>query len=159
LDSEIDAVIFSTITKDDLVSEGALRPMGARHFSERANMLQNVISLTNSALAADPAVKVHLSGKKLAKLLEELVDLDMFKIFGSNVRVFENSETQQLMQKAQEQSDVSAATPAGILPHDKEAPVEGVKPGQIGMFSNQDASPLTQAKGIPSRNNLSIPQR
>lgn len=118
LDSNIDAVIFSKVTKDDLIANGILRPVGARTFAERANLLQNLVNLGNSAFAQDPAVKVHLSGKKTAQLLEELCDLEQYKIYGDNVRVFENAETQQLMHQAQEQTDTQANTPAGVLPHD-----------------------------------------
>jgi hypothetical protein len=118
LDTEDDVIIFTTITKEDLIADGILRPVGARNYAERANMIQNLIGLTNASIAQDPAVKIHLSGKKIARLLEELGDLEAFKIFGENVRVFENAETQKLMQKAQDQTDQVGATPAGVLPHD-----------------------------------------
>ncbi len=118
LDSEIDAAIFSTITKEDIVANGVLHPEGASHFAHRANVLQNVLSLLNSAAIQDPQVKVHLSGKKIAQLVEELADLDAFKIFGDNVRVFEQLESQKLMQQGTEQAQTSASTPPGLLPHD-----------------------------------------
>jgi hypothetical protein len=72
----------------------------------------------SSAVAQDQQVKIHLSGKKVAKLLEELADLDKFKIYGDNVRVFEIQETQRLMQQGNEQTEVQGQTPPGILPHD-----------------------------------------
>ena len=118
LDSEIDAVIFSTVTKDDLVANGILRPSGARHFAEKANTLQSLIGILNSPLGADPAISVHLSGKKMAKMVEELADLDRYKLYGDNVRVFELQETQKLMAAAGEQTAVQSATPPGLTEGD-----------------------------------------
>ena len=125
VDSEVDAIIFTTITKDDITARGTLRPRGASHFAERANQLQNVISLMNSTVAADPSVTAHLSGKRLAKLLEELSDLERFQIYGDNIRLIEQAESQQIAAAATEQAEVNAATPPGINEADlQEGPVE-----------------------------------
>lgn len=124
LDSEVDAVIFSTITPDDIVAQGILRPVGASHFERKANILQNITTLLNSAVANDEAVKVHLSGKKIAKLLEEVSDLDDFKVFKDNARIMEQLETQQLAAQAQERAQATALTPPGITESDPDAPPE-----------------------------------
>lgn len=163
LDSEIDAVIFSTITKDDLTSAGILRPVGASHFAYKANMLQNLVTLMNSAVAQDAQVKVHLSGKKIAKIMEEMSDLDQFKIFGDNVRVFEQAETQRLFQASQEQTQAQQATPPGILPHDQ-AQGPGAPPGPPNAAAPQispdykllpqrlrEGTPVAPAGGQPSQ--------
>lgn len=121
LDSEIDAVTFTTVTKDDITANGILRAQGATHFAYRANVLQNVIQLMNSAVAQDPQVKIHLSGKKTAKLIEELADLDQYKIYGDNIRVFEFQETNRLQQAGNDQTQVQGQTPPNILPHDNNA--------------------------------------
>jgi hypothetical protein len=134
LDSEIDAVIFSTVTKDDLTASGVLRPVGASHFAYKANMLQNLVTLMNSAVAQDAQVKVHLSGKKIAKIMEEMSDLDQFKIYGDNVRVFEQMETQRLFQAGAEQTQAQANTPPGILPHDQAGP-QAPAPAPAGGLS------------------------
>jgi hypothetical protein len=126
LDSDLDAVIFQTINKDDITANGVLRPRGASHFAQRANTLQNLTNILNSAVGQDPAVNVHLSGKKIAQLVEDLADLDKHKIYGENVRVIEQAETQQLMAQAGEQSEVAAATPPGIMEGDPSAPVNGM---------------------------------
>lgn len=118
VDSEIDAVIFQTVTKDDITAKGTLRPRGASHFAERANQLQNILNLMNSSLMADESIKVHLSGKKLAKLVEELGDLDDFKIYSDNIRIIEQAESQQIAAASQEQAEVNASTPAGITEAD-----------------------------------------
>ncbi len=114
LDSEIDVILFQTVSKEDIIANGILRPQGASHFARRANLLQNIIGLTNSGVAQDPAVNVHLSGKKLAKLLEELSDLQQFDIYEPNIRVLELAETQRLADQAQERTETAAITPGSI---------------------------------------------
>lgn len=130
LDSEVDAVIFSTITKEDITANGLLRPVGAEHFAERANSLQNLIGVLNTPAYSDPAVSVNWSGKALAKAMATLADLDQFKVYGDNVRVLETAATQRLQAQAQEQAQVAAATPPGISegdPATKQAGVAGIK--------------------------------
>ena len=118
LDSDIDAVIFSAITKEDLTATGILRPKGASHFAQKANTLQNIVTIMNSAIGQDPAVNVHLSGKKIAKLIEELSDLEKFKLYGDNIRIIESLETQKLTNSAQEQMQIQQVTPPGITEGD-----------------------------------------
>lgn len=118
LDSEIDAAIFSTITRDDISANGVLRPVGAQHFAEKANALQNLVQVSQSPAFVDPQVIVHMSGKKLAQALTELSGLDKYKIFSENIRVVEQMETQQLMQTAGEAAEIQAATPPGLVEGD-----------------------------------------
>ena len=114
VDSEIDAIVFSTVTKDDITARGTLRPRGASHFAERANQLQNILNLLNSSTANDPQVKVHLSGKKIAKLIEDLGDLSDFRVYGDNIRLIEEGQSKQLAANIGEQTEVTAATPPGV---------------------------------------------
>ena len=120
LDSAINVVTFSTITKEDLKASGKLRPIGAAHFARKANLVQNLTNLASSALGQDPAVSVHMSGLKTAKLLEQLLDLEKYSLVSENVRIMEQAETQRLMQAASEQLEVENATPAGINPAEME---------------------------------------
>lgn len=113
LDSNIDAVIFSTVSKDDITANGILHPVGASHFAYRANLLQNIVTLSNSAVMQDEGVKVHISGKKTAKLLEELNDLERFKLFEENIRVIEQNETMRLANAMKDQTDTQSITPSG----------------------------------------------
>ena len=119
--SELDAVIFSTITKDDIVANGVLRPIGAQHYADRANALQNLVAILNSPAGADPTVMVHISGKNLAKALIDLADMSKYNLYGENIRVLENSQTQKLMAAASEQTEIQAATPAGITEGDPDS--------------------------------------
>jgi len=117
-DDEAKVVEFLNITKEDLSADGRFRPVGARHFAEQAQMVQNINNFYNSAIAADPAVKVHWSGKKMSKVMEELLNLESYGVVEDNVRVFEEQETQRLAQSANEQLGVEQLTPAGITEDD-----------------------------------------
>lgn len=114
LDSEVDAVIFSTVTKEDITADGLLRPVGASHFARKANILQNIVGLANTPLMQDPSVNVHISGKKIAKLIQELADLDDFELYSENIRVSEQAETQSLIDTASQRVEQSRQTPAEI---------------------------------------------
>lgn len=98
LDNDFDVVNFMTITKDDITARGKIRPVGARHFARNANIIQNLTQLYGSAIGQDPAVQAHVSGKKIAHLMEELLDLERFQLVQDNIRVAETLETQKLQQ-------------------------------------------------------------
>jgi len=100
LDAETGAVVFKSITKEDLSGSGKIRPVGARHFAQYANLIQNLTQLYSSAVGQDPAVMVHLSGKKIAEVTEQLLGFDRYKIFQENVRITEASETEEMKQTA-----------------------------------------------------------
>ena len=116
LDSEVEAVGFSTVSKDDITADGLLRPVGASQFARKANVLQNIVNLANTPLFQDPAVNVHISGKKMAKLVEELSDLDDYKLYSDNIRVIEQAQTQRMIDSASQRVEQAAATPAELSP-------------------------------------------
>ena len=103
IDDVLGVQIFETITKDDLSANGRIYPVGARHFAAKANLLQNLTQLAGSAMGQDPSINIHLSGKKMAKLIEEVLDLEKYGIYKENVRIFEQQETQQLINSAQQE--------------------------------------------------------
>jgi len=128
IDNELGVQIFSDITRDDLLAKGRIYPMGARHFAAKANMLQNLTQLASSPLGQDPSVSVHISGKKIAKLIEELLDLEKFNLVKDNIRIFEQQETQQLVNTAQQQVDEQQALGAELsgVPVDDQAALDNV---------------------------------
>jgi len=118
LSSDTDAVIFSTVSKEDIVANGVLRPVGAEHFAEQANALQNLVTILNSPIMADPAVMAHISGKNLARAVADLADLNKYHLYGDNIRIMENAETSRLANAASEQVEIESQTPAGITEGD-----------------------------------------
>jgi hypothetical protein len=115
LDDQFGAAEFMKITKDDIAAKGKLRPIGARRFARNANILQNLTQLAASPLGADPAVNAHVSGIGMAKLIEELLDLERFDLVQDNIRISEMLETEKLKQSAQ-QIVMEQGTPDGAQP-------------------------------------------
>lgn len=102
VDDQQGIVDFMTVTREDLAASGRIRPVGARHFARNANIVQNLTQLSNTPVGQDPAVNAHISGKKMAHLLQELLELDRYGLVQDNIRVIEQAETQQLVAAAQQ---------------------------------------------------------
>lgn len=104
---------FEEISKKDITGAGKVVPIGARHFAERARRVQNLQQLYQ-VMASDPAIKVHISGKEFAKILTE--ELGESKLFGDNIQITEQLETQQKMQNAEakNQEDLAFAAENGM---------------------------------------------
>jgi hypothetical protein len=122
--------LFNEVTPQDLSGVGRIYPQGARHFAQKANLAQNLTGFANSAIGQDPAVSVHISGKKIARLFEELMDLERFGLVKDNVRVEEQHETQQALQFAQrdlqETEALTNELATGISDEEAEAASGGV---------------------------------
>lgn len=110
VDSDIGVESFLTITQESLMAKGRLVPMGARHFAASATLVQNLTNLSQSPVYQDPAVSVHLSGKKIAEVLEDQLGLTKFHIYQPNVRIIEQTETQMMANQAMEESAMVAST-------------------------------------------------
>tara|TARA_R100000152_G_scaffold4967_1_gene1772 strand:- start:4013 stop:5818 length:1806 start_codon:yes stop_codon:yes gene_type:complete len=102
VDDEFGAALFETITPEDLAARGKIRPVGARHFAAKANQFQNLLNLLNSAVGQDPAVNVHISGIKLATVVEELLNIEKFNLVQPNIRIAEQLDTQRMMNAGQQ---------------------------------------------------------
>lgn len=104
MDDDIGAETFVTITKEDITAKGKLRPLGAKHFAQQQKLVQDLSGILNSGIA--PLVQPHISSKKLTRLIENLFQLDRFELFSDNAAVFEQQETQRLLNQAQEDLQV-----------------------------------------------------
>lgn len=109
---------FLNLTKHDITGSGRIKPYGARHFAEQTQLVQNVTNFLSSAAGQDPSISVHLSGIKLAKLLEAVLELDPYGIVSPYVRLEEQIQGEQMANAMQEQSMMQQATPTGFLPGD-----------------------------------------
>jgi Leucine-rich repeat (LRR) protein len=99
IDSETDLEIFQTITKDDITASGKLRPIGARHFSEQARLIQDLANLANTNILA--LVQPHISTKNLSKVLSGAMNVEALGIFEPNVAITEQMEMQRLQREAE----------------------------------------------------------
>jgi len=102
LDDDFAVAEFMTIKPEDLNQKGKLYPVGARHFAQSAQIVQNLLGFVNSGAYQDEGVKAHVSGKKIAELMEEHLGLERFELVQDNIRVAEQQETQKLVAQAQE---------------------------------------------------------
>lgn len=98
LNEDTGLYFFTQITRDDLRSNGKIIPMGARHFAERAQRVQTLTTMFQIK-ASDPSVASHLSGKEFARLLAD--ELGEPALFGENIAVAEQLETQRVVTDAQ----------------------------------------------------------
>ena len=100
LNEDSGVFFFEEITKEDIMANGKIIPMGARHFAERAQRVQSLTQLYQIKLA-DPTVAVHLSGKEFARILAD--ELGEPALFGDNITVSEQLETQRMTNEAEVQ--------------------------------------------------------
>lgn len=125
VDQDLNVEMFIEITKDDLVASGKIYPIGARHFSEQARFIQE-LAQTMGTVQAIPSVAAHISGKAIAKALEENLGWQNYKIVQDNVMLFEQAETQRIMSQLSEDLQTEAAV-------DPQAPPETPMPEQESM--------------------------
>lgn len=133
-DSEIKVASFETLTPDDITGNGRLKPIAARNFADQATALQNINNFYQSAAGQDPAVLMHMSAVKVAKMFEDLLDLETFKIYEPFVRIAEQADAQRMMQATQEQVAMEGETSAGLWAgdHDQDA-LETMEPTEEGQ--------------------------
>ncbi len=98
LNEDTGLFFFEQITREDIQANGKIIPIGARHFAERAQRVQNITTLYQIK-ASDPSVASHLSGKEFARILAD--ELGEPALFGENIAVSEQLETQKVVTEAQ----------------------------------------------------------
>jgi len=115
-DPENNATNFLKLTKDDLAGLGTMKPVAARNFADKAEKVQNVNNFFASVLGQDPEIKAHFSTVALARMFEELLDLEHYGVVQPYVRLFEQQEAQKYNNVGQENIAAQAEIPAGITP-------------------------------------------
>jgi hypothetical protein len=109
MDDDIGVQQFLQITKEDITASGKLRPIGARHFAAQSQLIQNITGIWNTNLAG--IIAPHTSGWQMAKLIEDAMGLKRYDLFKPNVAVFEQQETQRLMNQAGEDLQAEQQVP------------------------------------------------
>ena len=116
IDEDYGTESFIEVTKDDLMAAGKIYPIGARHFADQARFVQE-LAQTVRTVQAIPTVAAHISGKAIAKALEENLGWQNYKIVSDNAMIFEQAETQRLMNQVSEDIQTEAAiSPEGTVP-------------------------------------------
>jgi len=109
MDDDNGVIDFMEITKDDITARGKLRPIGSRHFAANAQLIQNLSMIVNNGIWQ--FVANHASPKKMATMIENVMGLDRFELFSDNAFIFEQAETQKLMNGAEDEIQKTALTP------------------------------------------------
>ena len=143
-DNDLNATTFQTLTVDDITGVGRIKPIGARHFAEQAELVQNLTALTGSNLWA--TVQPHFSGVTLAKILESVFDLKDYRAVTPYIALAEQADGQRMVQALQEQLHQEMGTATGIG-HDYDTNAQGqfqpppstAKPG-LGLQRNPPAN-------------------
>lgn len=100
IDTDLGVAQFKTISKEDITADGILRPIGARHFAQRAQELQNLVGVFNSPIGN--IIAPHTSGIGLSEFINDVVDLRGYTIFRPNIALEEQQETDSIATQAQE---------------------------------------------------------
>src|SRR5574341_594967 len=100
MDDDLGVQQFVEITKEDITASGKLRPIWARHFAAQSQLIQNLTGIMNSPLAQ--MLAPHTSSIALAKLVEDVMGLQRYELFSPNAAIFEQQETQRVVNQAQE---------------------------------------------------------
>jgi hypothetical protein len=137
---------FENLTVDDITGIGRIKAIGARHFAEQAELVQNLTSLTGSGLWQ--TVQPHFSGIVLAKILESTFDLKDYGVVTPYIQLAEQADAQRYIQAMQEQLHQEAGTATGmggdydVHPDTGQfsPPPEAPKSGTMGLQRNPPAS-------------------
>ncbi len=108
---ELKMATFQTLTADDITGVGRIKPIGARHFAEQAELIQNLTQLTQSPLWQ--SVQPHFSTIKLAEIIEDVFDLSDYKVMVPNIALAEQADAQRMVQTLQQQVQQEMVTPTG----------------------------------------------
>jgi len=109
---EFQTTTFQNLTVDDITGIGRIKAVGARHFAEQAELVQNLTALTSSGLWS--TVQPHFSGIILAKIMENVFDLKDFGVVTPYIQLAEQADAQRYIQAMQEQLHQEAGTATGI---------------------------------------------
>lgn len=109
LDNDLGTEAFLTITQEDIVANGVLRPIGARHFAAQAQLMQNLTGVYNTMIGE--MIKPHTSSIKMASLVEDLLGLGRYELYRPNVAVMEAQDTQGLINQAGEDLEMQQQAP------------------------------------------------
>ena len=75
IDNDFGVEEFVRITREDLVSNGKVVPVGAREFARKQRISQQLTAFYQTGLA-DPEVQQHFPAEKIAKMWSELLDFE-----------------------------------------------------------------------------------
>lgn len=134
-DDEFRVQTFMELTPNDLTGMGRIKPIAARHYAEKAEIVQNLNQFYQSAVGQDQDIRAHFASIKMAKMFEDLLDLHDYELVTPYIRMAEHADAQRLAQAAAEQVMRELQTPAGLQPddydHNLAQAISGAGSGQL----------------------------
>lgn len=121
-DDEMKAANFLSLTGADITGNGRIRPLGARHFAEQAETIQNLTNFANSALGQNPAIMQHWSGIALSTMIEDVLNFKPWKLVQPYIAISEAADAQRLTNAHTESVQMEAGTPSGLTGDDTTQP-------------------------------------
>lgn len=128
-DDEFKIATFQDLSVEDITGIGRIKPVAARHFAEQATLIQNMTNLTSSNLW--PVVQSHFSSIKLAKIIEDVFNLQDFEVVTPYIALAEQADAQKQVHALEEQVMQEIGAPSGI------GADTGGAPGQLTQTADQ----------------------
>src|SRR3972149_531639 len=91
MDTDLAATLFREVTADDIIANGKIRPIGARHFSKQSQDLRNLSDVLNTAVGQ--MVAPHMSAIELTKFIDDSLGLKGYGIFSPDAALKEQEKT------------------------------------------------------------------
>lgn len=111
-DDEFKVASFQTLTVEDITGVGRIKPVAASHFTEQAELIQNLTNLTNSGLW--PTVQPHFSSIRLAQIVEDAFNLSKYEAVLPFVALSEQADAQKHSQSLEENVAMQTMTASGM---------------------------------------------
>ena len=108
-DTDLGSVDFINVTREDITAKGKLRPVGARHYAARAQLMQNLMQVFNSPMSQ--FIAPHISSVNTAALVEEVLGLRKYQLIKPNVAIAEQAQTKRLADQASATNEAEQAVP------------------------------------------------
>lgn len=107
-DDDFGAIEFRQITKQDILSNGRLVPVGSRHFAEQARLAQTISTLRQ---VLGPEELAHISSLDMARVAVEAAGVSNMLKVTKFIRLGEMSEARQVQGQLQEEEFMVATQP------------------------------------------------
>lgn len=137
INDEFNNTTFLSLTPQDITGAGTIKPIAARHFAEKSELVQNLTNFSNSELYKDQGVQMHFSGLTIAKIMEDALELSDYKVVIPYVRLSEEADAKRMAQQNQENTQMEAQTPSGIKPDDYDPEVDQQFASQMGQMQQR----------------------
>lgn len=115
---ELNIQQFLELSAADITGAGRLKPKAAKHFAEKADILQNLNAFFSTPLGQDPGIRMHWSTIQTSKVIEDLLELTDFEIVQPFIRLTEEAQAKQSAIGHEQQTQMAALTPSGLQPDD-----------------------------------------